>query len=284
MTRVRFGPAAPPYHRSGEGSPLVLLHGVTGTWRVWRPIIPLLEAHHDVIAPTLLGHSGGAPVAADGRISVASLADDVERVLDEIGVESPHVVGNSLGGWLSLELASRGRPASVVAFSPAGGWRTERNLARTSKMITQGFKAASIAPASVLQVLRRHRARRWAFRDVMAHGERVPPVAALEMVDDLVECAALLPFLDATLRDGPFVHELRDTPFPIRVAWGDLDRTIPFADHGEPLLEHLPGVDLVRLPGVGHVPMYDDPALVARTILEVTQQVDRRAAAAGTGR
>jgi pimeloyl-ACP methyl ester carboxylesterase len=282
MPRTRSGPIAPPYHRSGDGSPLVLLHGLTGTWRIWRPVIPLLEAHHDVIAPTLLGHGGGARFAG-GEISIAALADDVERVLDEVGVERPHVAGNSLGGWLSLELAARGRPASVVAFSPAGGWRTERDLARTSKMILQGFRAAQIAPANVLQVLRRPRARRWGFANAMAHGDRIPAGEALELVDDLISCEALEPILAATVRDGTFAGDLADVPFPIRVAWGELDRTIPFPDYGEPLLEHVPTAEVVHLPDVGHVPMYDDPALVARTILDVTSAVDRAEATSTAG-
>jgi pimeloyl-ACP methyl ester carboxylesterase len=62
------------------------------------------------------------------------------------------------------------------------------------------------------------------------------------------------------------------------VAWGDLDRTIPFGDHGEPLVERLPAAELVHLPAVGHVPTYDDPGLVARTILDATTAVDRGAA------
>ncbi|MEV4420045.1 alpha/beta hydrolase [Patulibacter sp. NPDC049589] len=283
MPRTRSGPAAPPYHRSGEGSPLVLLHGLTGTWRIWRPVIPLLEPHHDVIAPTLLGHAGGAAYASGGEISVKSLADDVERVLDEVGVDRPHVAGNSLGGWLSLELAARGRPASVIAFSPAGGWTTEAQLARVSKLILQGFKAANVAPESVLRILRRPRARLWGFRSTMAHGDRVPAAAAFELLDDLVSCSALEPILEATLRDGPFDGDLQDVTFPIRVAWGELDRTIPFQDYGEPLLKHVPTAELLELPGVGHVPMYDDPQLVAQTILDVTGAVDRAATVASTG-
>ena len=64
--------------------------------------------------------------------------------------------------------------------------------------------------------------------------------------------------------------QLPDPGCPIRIAWGGRDRTLPFERYGKPMLEAVPSAELVMLPGVGHVPMSDDPELVARTILEVT--------------
>ena len=66
-----------PLHRGGSGSPMVLLHGFTDTWRSWELVLPELEKHHDVLAPTLLGHAGGPPL--EGEISDAAIADAVER-------------------------------------------------------------------------------------------------------------------------------------------------------------------------------------------------------------
>ncbi|WP_051472218.1 alpha/beta fold hydrolase [Patulibacter minatonensis] len=268
------GSSTPPFVRTGEGTPLVLLHGLTGTWRVWTPVLPAVSAKHDVLAPTLLGHGGGTPHPADAEISVAALADDVERAMDAAGFGTAHVVGNSLGGWVTLELARRGRATSAVAFSPAGGWLDDRRLARVSRLMRQASRFGSVTNPGVLRVLRRPRARKLAFRSVMAHGERVPAAAALEMTEDLGACTILEPFLAATLRDGPFAEDMSQVTCPVRVAWAELDRTIPFPGYGVPLMEHLPNAELVHLPGVGHVPMFDDPALVARTILEVTGRVD----------
>src|ERR1700758_2644479 len=108
-------------HRGGSGEPLVLIHGFSGTWRVWEPIVPLLEPSHDVLATTLGGHVGG-PQIAPGEVTVAMLADLLESAMDDAGFDTAHVVGNSLGGWLALELGHRGRARSVVALAPAGGW------------------------------------------------------------------------------------------------------------------------------------------------------------------
>jgi pimeloyl-ACP methyl ester carboxylesterase len=68
-----------------------------------------------------------------------------------------------------------------------------------------------------------------------------------------------------------------DVDVPVRLAWPVKDRTIPFERYGRPWLTVLPKAELVRLRGVGHVPMYDDPALVVRTIREVTGRVDAAA-------
>lgn len=270
----------PPFVRRGEGTPLVLLHGLTGTWRVWEPVLPALAAEHDVLAPTLLGHGGGTLHPAEDEVSVAALADDVERAMDAAGMSTAHVAGNSLGGWVTLELARRGRATSAIALSPAGGWLDDRRLARVSTLMRQASRFGTVRNPTVRSLLRRPRFRRLAFRGAMAHGERVPARAALEMVEDLGACTVLEPFLAAALRDGPFAEDMTQVACPVRVAWGELDRTIPFPGYGVPLMEHLPTAELVHLPGVGHVPMFDDPALIARTVLEVTRAADRAAGGA----
>ena len=68
----------------------------------------------------------------------------------------------------------------------------------------------------------------------------------------------------------PLEYLPADPGCPIRVVWAERDRIIPFERNGLPLLERVPGAELVRLAGVGHVPMTDDPEQVARLILEVT--------------
>ena len=106
-------------YRAGSGEPVLLLHGFTGAWHHWRPLLGDLVARHEVIAPTLAGHDGGPPYEARNPMTFHGAADHLERHLDEIAVDTAHVVGNSLGGALALELAKRGRARSVVALAPA---------------------------------------------------------------------------------------------------------------------------------------------------------------------
>ena len=121
----------PDVYRGGSGSPLVLLHGAAMSWRAWEPVLEPLGEYHRVVAPTLPGHRGGPAWDADGGpFTIDRLVDGVCEQLDAEGIDTAHVVGNSLGGWVALELVRRGRARSAVAISPAGGWRSGWDLRR----------------------------------------------------------------------------------------------------------------------------------------------------------
>lgn len=263
-------------HRGGTGTPLLLLHGVTASWRVWEPVLPALEEHHDVIAPTLAGHRGAEPLATGVRPAVGSLTDVVERRLDTLGIERAHIAGNSLGGWIALELARRGRALSVVALSPAGAWRNHGDLRRLALLIKTGHFAAGKLGGRLGPLLARPRGRRLVLGSALEHAERMPPAVATGMLEDSTACTLLADFVTAVYADGPLPGPLI-ADCPLRIAWAARDRTIPFEHYGRPLLERVPGAELVMLDGVGHVPMYDDPPLIARTILETTRAADAAA-------
>src|SRR4051794_38975985 len=122
------------FYPAGSGEPMVLLHGFTDTWRAWTPVLPALEAHHAVFAPSLPGHHGGEAFPPGMTMTISRSLDMIERQLDARGIETAHFVGSSLGGWASFELAARGRASSVVAVCPGGGWyhgsREERAVLR----------------------------------------------------------------------------------------------------------------------------------------------------------
>jgi alpha-beta hydrolase superfamily lysophospholipase len=265
-------PDTAPAHRGGSGEPLVMLHGINASWRVWRPVLPALEAEHDVFAPTLPGHRCGPPLDAGSAVSIGALADGLERVLDTAGIDTAHFAGNSLGGWLAIELARRGRARSVVALSPAGGWTSPRDLRRVIRLLSNARMLIARRDALRLAALmRRPRLRRLALRQAMARGDRVPVLDALELIEDADGCIAFSGFVEWIRGAEPIQPAGRPLACPVRVAWGEHDRTIPFARYGRPLLDALDGAEHVTVAGVGHIPMYDDPALVARTILTVSK-------------
>src|SRR3954453_6422344 len=108
------------YDRSGSGEPVVLIHGVGSFWQAWKPVIESLRGERDVIALDLPGF-GGSPTLPIGVVPNArALAGAVAEFLDSLAVERPVVGGNSLGGWVALELARQGRARAVVAGAPAG--------------------------------------------------------------------------------------------------------------------------------------------------------------------
>ena len=260
-------------HRGGSGTPILLLHGISVTWRTWKPILPLLEPHHDVIAPTLLGHSGAAPLGDEVAPSLDALVDGVLAELDTLGLDRVHVVGNSLGGWIALELARRGRARSVVAFSPAGAWRSNLRMAVLGGGMRIGVDLMDGLGDQLERLAHSPRGRRLLLSNLVAHPERYDPDELIADIRAIQHAPVVRPLL-RVIADSP-LHPLPDPGCPVRVVWGRKDRVIPFRQYGEPLVERVPSAELIMLDDVGHVPMSDDPDTVARLILEVTDAVDR---------
>jgi pimeloyl-ACP methyl ester carboxylesterase len=116
------------FTRSGSGAPLVLLHALGLSSRAWDPVLPALASRFDVIAVDLPGFGDSAPLYGQAEVPPAKLAESVADLLDDLGVTAPHLAGNSLGGWVALELAARRPVASITLCSPAGLWRRNTPL------------------------------------------------------------------------------------------------------------------------------------------------------------
>jgi pimeloyl-ACP methyl ester carboxylesterase len=260
-----------PSYRAGRGTPLVLLHGATMSWRAWRPVLPFLVGRHDVFAPTLTGHRGGPGLRPGATPGMAAIVDQLCDQFDEAGIETAHLVGNSLGGWVALELARRGRARSVVAFSPAGAWRSRRDFERLVALF--GTAHAVLGNPMLGPLVRNRVLQHVGLTRVAAHPGRIPAEDVREMIADMVGCE----MFGAMFRSGLEVSGL--APFdvahcPVRIAWASRDRVISYRRFGRPMRELVPGAEFSLLPGIGHLPMYDDPRLVARTVLELTSVVD----------
>lgn len=249
---------------------MVLVHGFTDTSHGWTPLLPALEAHHEVLAPTLPGHHGGDPVPRGTPITVATVVDAVEAMMDSAGMERAHLVGNSLGGWVCLELAARGRAMSVVALCPAGGWesrsREERAILRVFRTNDRLVRASR---RQLPMVARRPRLRAFALRKLVSHPERVSEADALALFQGALGCTVVKAATRAH-RAGPFFGDLAPIACPVRILYGTRDQIIRWPAYYTRLPRLLPGAEFIALEGLGHCPMWDDPDLVARRILEVT--------------
>lgn len=255
---------------SDDRTPMLLVHGFTGTPVMWNPLLPHLEEHHEVAAITLPGHLGGAEFDATGGNLVTRFVDLVELEMDELGWDRAHIVGNSLGGWISLDLASRGRALSTVAFSPAAGWELHsKEATRVQRLFRQiQFQLRHFKPLA-RELALRPRGRMIAMRDSVGYPRRLPGHQAVQWI----EAASQTPCWRMLLEQAPRYNvENTVAPFdaPVRIAWGTNDRLLPYARYTSALRRHIPQAEWIELPGLGHVPMSDDPALVARTILEVS--------------
>jgi pimeloyl-ACP methyl ester carboxylesterase len=256
--------------RQGSGEPLVLLHGILCSERIWGNVVGLLSGQHDVIVPTMLGHNGG-PLASRRPASIEHLVDDLERLLDELGLAKAHLAGNSLGGWAALELARRGRALTVCALSPAGAWGSERDeqlVATLKRAVRDTQRSRRIVPL----VARSRHIRRFALRNSALYGERVSPTEFLSLTDDVIGCQISGDLFESDARLSP----LDPAPCPITLAWSAEDRIFPLETYRSRACELIPGADFIVLDDVGHIPMLDDPRLVAQTILSSTARSPAR--------
>lgn len=248
--------------REGAGEPLVLLHGVTGSKNMWRHVMPLLAPRYDVLAPTALGHHGGTRRSVVPTV-FEHVLDDAERWLDQMELEKPHLAGNSMGGWVAIELARRGRAKTVCALSPAGFWDVDwADKHRVLRTLHSGVRDTRRARRLLPLLGRSRRFRRWAMRNVAANGSAIALPEFLDAADAAIACEVTDDMLDTTDQMAP----LDPVPCPITMAWGQLDRIFPPGLYGNRAQELIPGARSIVVDGVGHVPMFDDPGLVARTI------------------
>jgi pimeloyl-ACP methyl ester carboxylesterase len=261
--------ASPALYRAGSGEPVVLLHGFTGAWHHWRPLLAGLGTRYEVIAPTLAGHDGGPPFP-DVAMSFATACDSLEGHLDELGVGSAHVVGNSLGGGLALELAKRARALSVVALAPAGGWSDgDGEAKRLARFFAQQVRMTRISARAIPTVMSRPRSRRIAMREVMRHGERMSCIEAVDMARSSARCAVSGPAIAALRADsGLALRDLDRIDCPVLLVSPQFDRVLPAERHAPRFRREIPGVELRTLSDCGHVPMWDATELLLQMIGE----------------
>jgi pimeloyl-ACP methyl ester carboxylesterase len=258
-----------PYHRGGSGPPLVCLHGFLDTWRTWELLLPWLERSHEVIAPTLVGHAGGPPIGGD--LTDATLADAVERCMDDAGFETAHVVGNSLGGYVALQLAARGRARSVVALAPAGGWAENDTSFRELLTLQASLHALSRRTAPhVDAAVATPQGRRRATQLITVRYEHIPAELIAHFVLGVAACEEAPRMIDYARRTG-WPLEPEAIACPVRVVWGTADALLPWPSAAVRLrTEVLPQADWVELDGVGHCPQLDVPLETAQLILGFT--------------
>ncbi|UGS36543.1 alpha/beta fold hydrolase [Capillimicrobium parvum] len=258
-----------PSHRGGSGPPLLCLHGFTDTWRTWDLVLPALERRHDVLAPTLPGHAGG-PALGD-EASAAQVVDGVEEAMDEAGFATAHVVGNSLGGYVALHLAARGRAESVVALAPAGGWAVgDESFRATLAYFTSMQETLRAAAPHAEAILATPEGRRRATAYTTVAFEHIPTDLLVHQMLGAAGCVGAAPLVESALREGWRLDAER-VDCPVRVVWGTEDRLLPWPSAAQRYRrDWLPAADWVVLDGVGHCPQLDVPIETAQLILDFT--------------
>ncbi|MEV4310639.1 alpha/beta hydrolase [Actinocrispum sp. NPDC049592] len=259
------------YERRGSGSPLVLMHGIGHRWQAWEPVMDRLAETHDVIALDLPGF-GNSP-ALPAPYSVEAAVDAAVETFASLGITQPHLAGNSLGGMLALELASRGHAQSVTALAPAGFWTSARGRAWALRLLTMIRTTGRLSPRTQAAVMNRKPLRMVSGSLLFGHPSRVPVEV---MLGDLAAMAAA-PGFDAVAAAGRDYFFTSPPPtVPVTIAWGTRDRIL-WPTQARRAAELLPNARHVSLPGCGHVPMHDEPDLIAQTILDTCASVTGKA-------
>jgi pimeloyl-ACP methyl ester carboxylesterase len=258
------------FDRLGVGPPLVLLHGLGMSRRVWDPVVPALAEHFEVVAVDLPAFGDSAPLPARAEPTPAALAAAVNELLDDLGISDPHVVGNSLGGWVALDLAALRPMASVTLLSPAGFWRE-----RTPMYDRATLRASRWLARHAERPLCRLASYRFARVLILGQTHGRPAQLTAEQARTTIRTLGRCPGFDATLRAtthrryqaGPALDA------PITVAFGSRDLVLLRRQSRH--LDQLPAdTHVAELPGCGHVPMSDDPGAVVALITAAAARVN----------
>jgi pimeloyl-ACP methyl ester carboxylesterase len=262
--------------RSGTGEPLVLLHGLGSSRRAWDPVLPALAARFAVIAIDLPGFGDSAPLPGPGEVSPAMLARSVADLLDDLGVSTPHVAGNSLGGWVALELAARRPVASLTLLSPPGLWR--RNVPLYDRISLRASRWLAQHATGLLSRLVAFRLGRvLILGQTHGHPMRLSAGYARAAVEAMGRCPGFDAAMAGTARRRILAVSPPGTPItaPVTLAFGSRDRLLL---RGSRRIDQLPPQTRRETPpGCGHVPMADDPAAVVALITRTATQADRSA-------
>ncbi len=247
---------------------LVLIHGLGSDHRFWENLLPALGADFGVTTLDLPGHGAGAvrptPAAAHPRELAATVMDRLRRQ----GIERPHVVGLSLGGWVALEMGALGYPASVVALAPAGLWVPGAHIKREREEAVLGRTLRVLDPA-LSPLTRISLIKGIGLRINVVHPERVTREQFLAAARALEQARGYL-VCDRAAVEHRFEDGRRIT-VPLTVAFGDHDRVLPPETSQD--RAGLPEQTVWRIvPDCGHAMTWDQP--------EACLELIRRTAAA----
>ncbi|CAM3584378.1 alpha/beta fold hydrolase [Smaragdicoccus niigatensis] len=250
------------YERHGAGEPLVLIHGIGHNRKAWSHMIPHLARYFDVIAVDLPGHGDSAALDLEGRDIAEVFRAEFLALFDSLGIDKPHVVGNSLGGRIALELASYGDVRGATAISPAGFWASSLEFLYTEVLFASVVLAAQASGPLGNAVVESPIGRN-ALKIFMERPARLDRSEVSGMLNGFRKARPALKSIikQASKYDTPISADI-----PVTVVWGTRDHVLPYVQSAR-ARKVLPNASHVSLQDCGHVPMSDAPALISHIVL-----------------
>jgi pimeloyl-ACP methyl ester carboxylesterase len=258
------------YIRRGAGKPLLLIHGLGGSWRSWQTILDELALERDVIAVDLPGFGDTLPL--EGEVSIATLSDAVTSFVNENNLTGVDAVGSSMGARLVLELARRGGVlGGVVSLDPGGFWQGWQ-IPAFYHSINLSIKLVRALQPVMPQITRSAIGRTLLFAQFSARPWRIAPKVALDEMRAFAES----PSFDELLYNLAYGEKQKGAPkdsikHPLVIGWGKRDR-VCFPSQAKRALELFPDAKLHWFERCGHFPQWDRPQETVRLILDGTGQ------------
>jgi pimeloyl-ACP methyl ester carboxylesterase len=258
------------YIRRGAGKPLLLIHGLGGSWRSWQTILDDLALERDVIAVDLPGHGDTPPL--NDEVSIRTLADAVTSFVNENNLTGVDAVGSSMGARLVLDLARRGGVlGGVVSLDPGGFWQGWQ-IPFFYHSINSSLKLVRTLQPVMPAITRSTIGRTLLFAQFSARPWRITPKVALDEMRSFAES----PSFDELLYNLAYGEKQKGAPkdsikHPLVIGWGKRDR-VCFPGQSKRALELFPDAKLHWFERCGHFPQWDRPQETVRLILDGTNQ------------
>ena len=238
------------YERSGNGKPLVLLHGYPLDHTIWDGLVPLLDNKADVIRPDLRGFGESAQSTADYRLT--DLAADVAALLDQLKIEQAVIVGHSMGGYVALAFAhaySRRVLGLGLVSSQAPADPPERKAARYQEaehVLSSGVGDVAVGMSAKLTSNAGLQAK---LKELIMYQSPQGLAGALRAMAERPDSTSFL----------------ADFNFPVAIVHGQTDALIPVERAREVRAAVKKGY-LVEVEGVGHMPMIEATVSTAEAL------------------
>ncbi|HEX6309955.1 MAG TPA: alpha/beta hydrolase [Longimicrobiales bacterium] len=238
IRQTRIGRYRIQSEHAGEGPPVVLLHGLSGSHRWWRFTTPVLARRHAVHVPELIGFGGSR---GRGRPpDIPGMAGVVAEWLRVMELTECRLVGHSMGGQIAVHIAAEHQVPERLVLVSASGLPRAWSVRDATRMV------ADVLPP-----------RAWGSKlfvpTIAVDAVRAGPLALLHATRHLLtdDVTALLPRIS----------------IPTLLIWGELDPLVPL-EHGRRMAERIPGARLVVIRDAAHNPMADRPTEFNRVLLD----------------
>ena len=247
--------------------PILFIHGMGSAATAWKPLIRALHSEYRCITVDLPGH-GETPYLPNEAMDPYSLGTTLLSIMDRKQIEKFHIVSNSWGGWISLEMAALEpkRIASVTALAPAGLWLTPYTNRKPATAFSRTL-AKLVNPIAPFAV-HFERARGWGFSDVSPRWRKLSHEICLDATRAMAHSPGYFPAWDAMLKKRFNAHIPESVP--VTIIFGDTDRTLPATTCQERSVAPQHSRWII-FPETGHAPMWDSPRDVVNAIIETSQ-------------